>query len=158
MCIFSIFAPVKYPVPVDAGVKPFRGWGYPPNPLLWGSLYMCIFLSASDDAKKCAPKPALIHWKSAGFPAYFFTSGKARLPKPKLSELLAYYLTPSGLSRHFGNCVLRRSGRSLKKRGRFRPLVVLVTTIQARFGFHYSATNCPTHTSHTRTRLRLFTP
>lgn len=75
------FAAVKYPVPVDAGVKPFRGWGYPPNPLLWGSLYMCIFLLASDDAKTCTPKPALIHWKSAGFPVYVFTSGKARLPK-----------------------------------------------------------------------------
>lgn len=147
MHIFRGCREKQYPVPVDAGVKPFRGWGYPPNPLLWGSLYMCIFLSASDDVKKCTPKPALIHWKSAGFPVYFFTSGKARLPKPKLSELLAYYLTPSGLSRHFGNCVLRRSGRSLKKRGRFRPLVVFVTTTQnRRFLSVCSATTRHPHT------------
>lgn len=88
-----------------------------------GAYTYTFFVLTPDDAKKCTAITAHIHWKCAVISVYFFASGKARLPKTAaLYGWLALCLCLSDIRGHFGNCVLRRSGRSLKKEGISTPL------------------------------------
>lgn len=76
-------------------------------------IYLCIFVLAPDGSKKCTPIPVHIHRKCTGIYVDFLNPGKARLPEPKPSRLSWLLPMPSVIRSHSGNCVLRRSGRSL---------------------------------------------
>lgn len=87
-------------------------------------VYTCaFFVLAPDGPKKCTPIPAHIHRKCTGIYVNFLKPGKARLPEPKPSRLSWLLPMPSVIRSHSGNCVLRRSGRSLVNKRDALPLV-----------------------------------